>query len=102
MSGQGKDDRHRRIEAYWQFLREAWNGVAPLLQSSAQVVIRIGGTRLGKEQLEGGLLESLNSTGRRFRLMESRTTSIKNGQRRMFQAGPDKASVEHDFRFQLA
>ena len=24
---QGKDDRHRRVESYWQFLREAWAGM---------------------------------------------------------------------------
>jgi hypothetical protein len=102
ISGQGKDDRHRRIEAYWQFLREAWMGIAPLLQDSAQVVIRIGGTRLGEEELRLGLLESLNSTGQKFKLLESRQTDIKNGQRRIFQPGPVKASVEHDFRFQLA
>jgi hypothetical protein len=35
-------------------------------------------------------------------LMEARTTSIRNGQRRVFQATPGKASVEHDFRFKLA
>jgi hypothetical protein len=81
---------------------EAWNGITPLLQTSAQVIVRIGGTRLGGEELRGGLLESLNSTGRRFRLMESRTTSIRNDQRRIFQTGPDRASVEHDFRFKLA
>jgi hypothetical protein len=101
-AGQSKDDRHRRIEAYWQFLREAWIGIAPLLQRSAHVVIRIGGTRLGEEELRTGLFESLNSTGRRFRLMEARTTSIRNGQRRVFQATPGKTSVEHDFRFKVA
>lgn len=100
-AGQNRDDRHRRIDVYWQFLREAWNGVAPLLQRSAQVVVRIGGTRLNKEELGGGLLESLSSTGRRFKLMETRTTSIVNGQRRIFRAIPGKASVEHDFRFKL-
>jgi hypothetical protein len=100
-AGQGKDDRHRRIEAYWQFLREAWKGITPLLQRSAQVVIRIGGTRLAGDELCDGLLESLNSTGRRFRLMEARTTSIRNGQRRVFQGTRGKPSVEHDFRFKL-
>ena len=100
-SGQGKDDRHRRVEAYWQFLREAWMGIAPLLQESAQVVIRIGGTRLGEEELRVGLLESLNSTGHKFRLLESRQTDIRNGQRRIFQPVPQKASVEHDFRFRV-
>lgn len=102
VTGQGKDDRHRRIEAYWQFLREAWKGVVPLLQDKAQVVIRIGGTRLSQEELRVGLLDSLLSTGRKFKLVESRQTDIKNGQRRIFQTAPDKASVEHDFRFQTA
>lgn len=102
ITGQGKDDRHRRIEAYWQFLRETWKGVVPLLQDSAQLVIRIGGTRLVEEQLRTGLLESLNSTGREFKLMEAHQTVIKNGQRRIFQAVPSEASVEHDFRFKLA
>ena len=29
-------------------------------------------------------------------------TDIKDGQARIFQPSPEKASVEHDFRFQLA
>jgi len=102
ITGQGKDDRHRRSEAYWQFLREAWAGIASLLHASAQVVIRIGGTRLGEEELRAGLLESLNSTGRKFKLAEVRHTNIKNGQRRIFQPVPAAERVEHDFRFQLA
>jgi hypothetical protein len=102
VTGQGKDDRHRRVDAYWQFLCEAWKGVVPLLQESAQVVVRIGGTRLRQEELQVGLLESLNSTGWRFKLAESRQTDIKNGQRRIFQTAPDQASVEHDFRFKVA
>lgn len=98
---QGRDDRHRCTEGYWQFLREAWAGIAPLLDRSAQVVIRIGGTRLGEENLRTGLLDSLNSTGLKFKLAESRQTAIKNGQRRIFQTAPVAASVEHDFRFRF-
>lgn len=101
VTGQGKDDRHRKIEAYWQFLREAWAGIAPLLCRSAQVVIRIGGTRLTEEDLCTGLHGSLNSTGRRFSLAESRQTDIRNGQGRIFQVAPPTARVEHDFRFRL-
>lgn len=102
ITGQGKDDRHRRVDGYWQFLREAWKGVVPLLDDSAQVVVRIGGTRLAQEELREGLLESLNSTGRAFRLAEARQTDIQNGQSRIFQPAPLKATVEHDFRFKLA
>lgn len=102
ISGQGKDDRHRIVEGYWKFLREAWTGIAPLLQDSAQIVIRIGGTRLGEEELCGGLLASLNATGHRFKLLESRRSDIKNGQARMFSASAPKTSVEYDFRFKVA
>jgi hypothetical protein len=102
VTGQGKDDRHRRVEAYWQFLREAWKGIISLLDDSAQIVIRIGGTRFNQDELRVGLLNSLNSTGEIFKLVESRQTDIKNGQRRIFQAVPKAASVEHDFRFRLA
>lgn len=101
IAGQGKDDRHRIVDTYWNFLGEAWTGIAPLLQDSAQVVVRIGGTRLGQEELQEGLLSSLNATGHRFKLQEARHSDIKNSQARMFSAAAPKAAVEHDFRFKL-
>lgn len=58
VTGQGKDDRHRRVEAYWQFLREACAGVVSLLDDSAHIVIRIGGTRLGQDELRVGCIVS--------------------------------------------
>lgn len=102
ISGQGKDDRHRIVEGYWQFLSEAWQGITPLLQDSAQIVIRIGGTRLGADELQAGLLRSLDSTGHSFRMQEYKQSDIKNSQKRIFSTGPQKAGVEHDFRFQMA
>lgn len=98
---QVRDDRHRGTESYWQFMSEAWSGVVPLLQDRAQLVIRIGGSRLGQDELQTGLLESLNATGRRFRLVESRKTTIENGQRRAFLVEGEKAGIEHDFRYTL-
>jgi hypothetical protein len=102
ISGQGKDDRHRIVEGYWQFLSEAWLGIAPLLQDSAQVVVRIGGTRLSAVELQDGLLASLNSTYHRFKLREYKQSDIKNGQKRIFSARSSKVGIEHDFRFQIA
>jgi hypothetical protein len=98
---QGKDDRHRGTDTYWRFMAEAWDGIVPLLQDKANVVIRIGGTRLGQEELQAGLLRSLGASGRAFRLAEARETKIKNGQRRAFLFEGEKASVEHDFRYVL-
>jgi hypothetical protein len=90
------------VKDYWQFLSEAWKGIAPLLQDSAQIVVRIGGTRLGADELRTGLLDSLNSTGHSFKIREYRRTEIRNGQKRIFSSAAPKASVEHDFRFQMA
>ena len=98
---QGRDDRHRGTTTYWKFMDEAWSGIAPLLMDGAQVVIRIGGSRLAQDDLADGLSASLKATGRKFRLVEARRTIIKNGQRRIMQTVPDKASLEHDFRFVL-
>jgi hypothetical protein len=83
-------------------LSEAWQGIEPLLQDKSQIVIRIGGTRLGADELRAGLLDSLNSTDHKFRLQEYKQSDIKNGQKRIFSTGPSKAGVEHDFRFQMA
>jgi hypothetical protein len=98
-----KDDRHRRVEAYWAFLREAWRGVLPLLHRTCQVVIRIGGRRLPRKDLSAGLLACLSQTGREVRLAEVRTSSIGDGQQRSFQRRRRRleSGVEHDFRFCL-
>jgi hypothetical protein len=102
VSGQGKDDRHRVVSDYWRFLSEAWAGMEPLLRDRAQVIVRIGGTRLTADQLKAGLLHSLGLTGRKFRLVEHCQSDIRNGQTRVFSVSHQKPSVEHDFRFQLA
>ena len=101
IAGQGKDDRHRVVAAYWKFLGNAWQGIAPLLQDSAQVVVRIGGTRLPEDELQTELLSSLNTTGYRCSLRESRQSEVKNGQKRTFAALSRSISVEHDFHFQI-
>jgi len=96
-----RDDRHRTVEAYWGFLREAWRGVLPLLHPKCQIVIRIGGNRLPPGELGVGLLACLKQTRRQVKLAEVRTTSIGEGQQRSFQRRPRRVepNVEHDFRF---
>jgi DNA methylase len=101
-AGQGRDDRHRRVENYWKFLFEAWHGVAPLLNDLTQVVVRIGGTRLGADELRDGLGDSLKATGYKVRLREYRHSNIKNGQKRIFSPKRSAIGIEHDFRFSLS
>ena len=37
-----KDDRHNSATKYWQFLKDSWKGVAPLLRDSTTIVVRLG------------------------------------------------------------
>lgn len=95
------DDRYRKPEAYWQFLAEAWTGIAPLLSKKCHIVIRIGGTRLSRDELAGGLLQSLKRACRaRVSLADVRSTKIEGGQRRSFAPlMSTRSGTEHDFRF---
>ena len=37
-----KDDRHEVAKKYWQFLKDSWAGLAPLMRKSAKIVVRLG------------------------------------------------------------
>lgn len=45
------DDRHSASVPYWQFIRDAWNGIAPLLRKNATLVCRIGAKGVTPELL---------------------------------------------------
>ena len=102
--GVNKDDRHTRLDNYWQFLTETWSGVRPLLKRGTHVVVRIGGTRVPKEDLGEGLLVSLKAglTGFRVKTVQgASTTEIRNRQTNVFRPGTVKRRYEHDFAFKV-
>lgn len=101
---QHTDDRHTSIENYWNFLSEAWEGCAPLVKRGTNIVIRIGGTRLAKGDLLGGLAESLKTGFKDFKvkcLGAGTTTEIKNRQTNVFRPGTASKRYEHDFVFAI-
>lgn len=94
------DDRHSATDRYWDFLTEAWAGVAPLLKREAHIIIRIGGKRLSKQDLEEGLTDSLeDGLEKKLYLLQSKTSEITSGQIRTFQPSAPSNSTEHDFHF---
>jgi hypothetical protein len=99
---QFKDDRLSDKGAYWDFLGQVWNGIAPLLAPNSRIVVRIGG-RIAREELADGLKTTLRKgmLGRKVRLLLTPVTSeIKGRQTNNFRPGAG-ASVEHDFVFAL-
>lgn len=105
MSGKSRDDRHTNPGDYWSFLQEAWAGVEPLVKRGAHVVVRIGGTRIPKQDLSEGVLQSLQSGFKGYRvkaLHAGATTEIRNRQTNVFRPGTSAARFEHDFTFKVA
>lgn len=103
--GVSRDDRHTRLENYWKFLRETWEGVQPLVRRGTHVVVRIGGTSVPKQDLSEGLLLSLKlglSSYRVKTLHAAATTEIRNRQTNVFRPGTSAKRFEHDFTFKIA
>lgn len=98
------DDRHTRVREYWQFLSEAWCGLAPLLSEDSIIVVRIGGAKLTKDDLLNGVTNTLTSAmpERSFEPLHTGVTStIRPRETSAFRPAPPRASVEHDFAYRL-
>ena len=57
-----KDDRYEVSSRYWQFLRESWAGLAPLMKKSAKLVIRLGAIGLDEDQMTLQLKSTVKDT----------------------------------------
>jgi hypothetical protein len=104
-STQSRDDgRHYNKAMYWKFLREAWEGVVPLLAPEARIVIRIGGRKLSKQEIFDGLFLTLkDATDRHVQPVDAGiTTPVKRTQANSFRGSKASPTVEHDFCFVLS
>ena len=52
------DDRHTSKTAYWQFISDAWRGIAPLVREDAVLVCRMGGKGMTGEEISARFLSS--------------------------------------------
>lgn len=69
------DDRHVDSGKYWDFLKGAWIGLAPLLKRKAKIVIRLGGIGIHAEEITTHLKASIQSVFPRARLDKPPTQS---------------------------
>jgi hypothetical protein len=56
-----KDDRHNSPTKYWQFLKDSWKGVAPLLKDSAKIVIRLGAIAMDESEMTDRLAATIKA-----------------------------------------
>lgn len=103
--GVNRDDRHTRLDNYWKFLFEVWEGIQPLIKCGTHLVIRIGGTSVPKQDLADGLLHSLNAGFHGYCVKAvhvGATTEIRNRQTNVFRPGTSEGRFEHDFTFKVS
>jgi hypothetical protein len=94
------DDRHRHSETYWDFLTEAWQGLAPLMARHSVIVCRLGGKGLSVSDMTDGMEQSLKTVFARGRFAKSPVVSrLRNRQTQSF--SPDAAGClfEVDYAF---
>lgn len=100
-----KDDRHTNVNAYWNFVEEAWKGIAPLMAKKSTIVVRIGGAKLSKDELFEGVTGSLQRSLPTHRLKpihSGMTSDIRPRETSAFRPAARTANVEHDFVYTLS
>jgi hypothetical protein len=96
------DDRHTSVTNYWRFLQESWAGIRGLLSPDAHLIIRIGGAKIGLEEITEGLLRSMQEgLDNSLSVFGRKKSEISGGQVRSFQTKVKGPRFEYDFHYQL-
>ena len=96
------DDRHSSEERYWEFLSEAWEGIAPLMASRSILVCRLGAKDISRRDLTDSLEETVLSVfPRAFMTCPPKVSKLRKRQTNTFQPKAKGCFFEVDFVFRL-
>lgn len=94
------DDRYERVIPYFEFLKQAWNGIAPLLRPKATITCRIAAKRITSTELATRLTDSFNTVWPKGGLIGPPLRSnLNNRQTDTFLPGTVGCVNEYDFTF---
>ena len=96
-----RDDRHGSIDQYWMMLADMWRSLSLVLDKNADVVIRLGATRIGPKRLIAGLEGVARVANRRIRLVDFFTSEIVKRQTESFRPGSKGCKIEVDCHFRV-
>lgn len=95
----GQDDRHNKLDDYWQLIGDMWRVLGLILAEKANVVVRLGAVHIKPEILVSSLEAMSSVSGRRVRLESSVLSSIERRQTDTFRPGSRGCKVEVDCHF---
>ena len=96
-----RDDRHGNVDQYWLMLADMWRALSLVLDKKADVVVRLGATRIGPERLVAALEGVAKVANRRVRLVDSYVSEIVKRQTESFRPGSKGCRVEVDCHFRV-
>ena len=97
-----KDDRHSSAGRYWQFIADAWKGIANLLAPDAVIVCRISGKKQTVGSLTTGMTETVRAAFPDARLIQAPFESAPlRRQTDNFRPGTRGIGSEVDFAFRV-
>lgn len=97
------DDRHNSVGRYFDFLRDVWLGMAPLLSRRAIITCRIAAKKITPADLAVRLLETFLATWPKGRLLcAPKVSSLTNRQTDTFLHNTVGCVNEYDFTFIVA
>jgi DNA methylase len=98
----GTDDRHSCKETYWDFLKDVWESIAPLLRRKAVLVCRIGGRGMTLPVLEDYFMDAVEAVwSSAIPLARPRRTSLRKRQTKLLNASSVGCRFEVDFCVQV-
>jgi hypothetical protein len=99
------DGRHASQAHYWNFLTEAWAGIADLLAPDCTIVVRIGGAAFTAASVRQGVMDSMKAGLGWSSIDEVEapvSSEILNRQTNVFRPGTAGKREEHDFVLRAA
>ena len=96
-----RDDRHGDANRYWSFIADMWRVIGKITDASADIVIRLGATRIQPAQIPAMLSESAKFSGRNVTLISEKISPISRRQTDAFRPGSRGCRFEVDCHFQI-
>ncbi len=97
-----KDDRHTIKARYWEFLKEVWQGVAPLLRHDSSLICRLGAKGIKVPEITESFCSSLKEVFPNARLVGNPIISpLIKRQTDVFRPGSKGCLFEIDYHVQL-
>ena len=97
-----RDDRCECVDKYWRLIADLWRVLGQVLDRGAQIVMRIGATKIEPGDLLAALTASARFARARVKLVGSETSEIVMRQTDLFRPGARGCMVEVDCHFEVA